>query len=51
MSENIQTAQAAKPSAKVMVIDDSNTIRMTAETILKKEGYEVFTATNGFEAM
>ncbi|MEM7357605.1 MAG: twitching motility response regulator PilG [Pseudomonadota bacterium] len=36
---------------KVMVIDDSNTIRMTAETILKKEGYEVFTATNGFEAM
>ncbi len=40
-----------KPTAKVMVIDDSNTIRMTAETILKKEGYEVFTATNGFEAM
>lgn len=37
--------------ARVMVIDDSNTIRMTAETILKKEGYEVFTATNGFEAM
>ena len=36
---------------KVMVIDDSNTIRMTAETILKKEGYEVYTAANGFEAM
>jgi len=36
---------------KVMVIDDSNTIRMTAETILKNEGYEVYTATNGFEAM
>ncbi len=51
MSDNTQTAQAAKSSAKVMVIDDSNTIRMTAETILKKEGYEVFTATNGFEAM
>ena len=38
-------------SSKIMVIDDSNTIRMTAETILKKEGYEVYTATNGFEAM
>ncbi len=38
-------------TTKVMVIDDSNTIRLTAETILKKEGYEVFTATNGFEAM
>lgn len=37
--------------ARVMVIDDSKTIRVTAETILKKEGYEVFTATNGFEAM
>ena len=36
---------------KVMVIDYSKTIRVTAETILKKEGYEVFTATNGFEAM
>jgi len=36
---------------KIMVIDDSNTIRMTAETILKKEGFEVYTATNGFEAM
>lgn len=34
-----------------MVIDDSNTIRKTAETILTKEGYEVFTANNGFEAM
>ena len=45
MSDNGQ------PTAKVMVIDDSNTIRKTAETILKKEGYEVFTATNGFEAM
>jgi len=56
MSENSQSAASSgqasdKPTAKVMVIDDSNTIRKTAETILKKEGYEVFTATNGFEAM
>jgi len=41
----------SKATTKVMVIDDSNTIRLTAETILKKEGYDVFTATNGFEAM
>lgn len=34
-----------------MVIDDSNTIRRTAEALLKKAGYEVFTATDGFEAM
>jgi len=36
---------------KVMVIDDSKTIRMTAEAILRKEGFDVFTAENGFEAM
>jgi twitching motility two-component system response regulator PilG len=36
---------------KVMVIDDSKTIRRTAETLLKKEGYEVITATDGFEAL
>lgn len=36
---------------KVMVIDDSKTIRRTAETLLKKEGCEVVTATDGFEAL
>lgn len=36
---------------KVMVIDDSKTIRRTAETLLKKEGCEVITATDGFEAL
>jgi twitching motility two-component system response regulator PilG len=36
---------------KVMVIDDSKTIRRTAETLLKKSGCEVFTATDGFEAL
>jgi twitching motility two-component system response regulator PilG len=38
-------------SLKVMVIDDSKTIRRTAETLLKKEGCEVVTATDGFEAL
>jgi len=36
---------------KVMVIDDSKTIRKTAETLLKKESYEVITAIDGFEAL
>lgn len=36
---------------KVMVIDDSNTIRKTAETLLKRAGYDVITASDGFEAM
>lgn len=36
---------------KVMVIDDSKTIRRTAQTLLKKMGCDVFTATDGFEAL
>ena len=36
---------------KVMVIDDSKTIRRTAETLLKKAGCDVLTATDGFEAL
>jgi len=36
---------------KVMVIDDSKTIRRTAETLLKKAGCDVLTAENGFEAL
>ena len=36
---------------KVMVIDDSKTIRRTAAMLLKKAGCEVTTATDGFEAL
>jgi twitching motility two-component system response regulator PilG len=36
---------------KVMVIDDSKTIRRTAETLLKKAGCEVLTAVDGFAAL
>ena len=36
---------------KVMVIDDSKTIRRTAESLLKKAGCDVLTATDGFEAL
>ena len=36
---------------KVLVIDDSKTIRKSAENLLSKEGYEVITANDGFEAL
>jgi twitching motility two-component system response regulator PilG len=36
---------------KVLVIDDSKTIRRTAETLLSKEGCKVFTAEDGFDAL
>jgi len=36
---------------RVMVIDDSKTIRRTAETLLRKEGCDVVTANDGFEAL
>ena len=36
---------------KVMIIDDSNTIRKSAEMFLRSSGYEVILAEDGFEAM
>ena len=47
----ISEQQAEVGGLKVMVIDDSKTIRRTAETLLKKEGCVVVTATDGFEAL
>ena len=55
MNTESQAAEGAAPSTnlnvKVMVIDDSKTIRRSAETLLKKVGCEVITATDGFEAL
>ena len=36
---------------RVMVIDDSKTIRRTAETLLKNVGCDVITAIDGFDAL
>lgn len=36
---------------KVLVIDDSKTIRRTAENLLTKAGCDVITAADGFEAL
>jgi twitching motility two-component system response regulator PilG len=44
-----KTAGANK--LRVLVVDDSATIRRSAETMLANEGCEVFTAENGFEAL
>ena len=35
----------------VMVVDDSKTIRKTADTLLKKAGCQVITAEDGFDAL
>jgi twitching motility two-component system response regulator PilG len=37
--------------ARVLVIDDSNTIRRSAEIFLKQGGYEVLLAEDGFDAL
>ncbi|MDA0706027.1 MAG: response regulator [Proteobacteria bacterium] len=36
---------------KILVVDDSKTIRRTAETLLTKEGCQVFTAIDGLDAL
>ena len=41
----------APPGAKVLVIDDSNTIRRSAEIFLRQGGHEVVLAEDGFDAL
>jgi twitching motility two-component system response regulator PilG len=48
---SVDETQLDLSSVKVMVIDDSKTIRRTAESLLKKAGCQVITATDGFEAL
>jgi twitching motility two-component system response regulator PilG len=40
-----------KPTFKVLVIDDSNTIRRSAEIFLKQGGHDVMLAEDGFDAL
>jgi twitching motility two-component system response regulator PilG len=44
-------AAADPASIKVLVIDDSNTIRRSAEIFLKQGGYNVLLAEDGFDAL
>jgi len=53
-ADSLDQDEAARISSDVftvMVIDDSKTIRRTAETLLRKEGFDVVTAMDGFEAL
>ncbi len=53
MTEAPPVADAAPDlgGLKILVIDDSKTIRRTAETLLTKEGCTVYTAVDGFDAL
>ncbi len=42
---------AAPAGAKVLVIDDSNTIRRSAEIFLRQGGHDVVLAEDGFDAL
>ena len=44
-------AATAAPGARVLVIDDSNTIRRSAEIFLRQGGHEVLLAEDGFDAL
>ena len=49
MGQAEQADQAA--AVKVLVIDDSNTIRRSAELFLKQAGFDVILAEDGFDAL
>ena len=55
MTENLNINQPATRSGlnglKIMLIDDSRTVRRSAETMLNSEGCQVITANDGFEAL
>ena len=44
-------ALIATPATRVLVIDDSNTIRRSAEIFLRQGGHEVVLAEDGFDAL
>ncbi|WP_374411832.1 PleD family two-component system response regulator [Hydrogenophaga sp.] len=44
-------AVSTTPVYKVLVVDDSNTIRRSAEIFLKQGGHEVLLAEDGFDAL
>ena len=46
-----QQGESGSDKRCVLVVDDSATIRRSAETMLANEGFRVITAENGFEAL
>ena len=53
MDDTPTAAPVAAPAAatRVLVIDDSNTIRRSAEIFLRQGGHEVLLAEDGFDAL
>ena len=51
VSQAAQAEERAPGPIKVLVIDDSNTIRRSAEMFLREAGYEVILAEDGFDAL
>ena len=51
MQDEVKMPQAEFSHLKVMVVDDSKTIRRTAETLLAKAGCVVDSAVDGFDAL
>jgi len=49
--EKDKLGSAKSKNLIVLVVDDSATIRRSAESMLTNEGYEVISAENGFEAL
>lgn len=50
-AKKISSADQSSPKLKVMIVDDSKTIRRTAENLLSKAGYNVCAASDGFSAL
>jgi twitching motility two-component system response regulator PilG len=51
VSQDFAPSSVPPPAGKVLVIDDSNTIRRSAEIFLRQGGYEVVLAEDGFDAL
>jgi len=51
VSQAAQIEQRDPGPIKVLVIDDSNTIRRSAEMFLRQAGFEVILAEDGFDAL
>ena len=56
MSDTVEAGAPGAPGAaddgtRVLVIDDSNTIRRSAEIFLRQGGYQVVLAEDGFDAL
>jgi len=48
---NAASVEDSLEGLRILVVDDSKTIRRTAESLLSKQGCDVFTAVDGFDAL